>query len=242
MESPSRVASAARALGVLSSTLFSVGLSGSYIGLLPGYIGFRIYAIGLLLGVVGLLVGLVGVWHTRASSARPGRGRALCGLGVGLALASIVIVNLGSLTNVPPINDITTDLDDPPSFSRAGRFEANRHRDLSYPGEAFTSQQRAAYPDLEPIRLNTPHETVFREAEAAAAALGWEISHRDAKLGVIEATDTTEIFQFVDDVVIRIRSVGGGSVVDVRSKSRAGLGDLGANAARIRAFRAKLEN
>ena len=242
MESPSRVASTARGLGVFGALLFAVGLSGSYIGLIPGHVGFRIYAFGLLLGLVGLLVGLVGLWHTRASRARPGRSRALGGVGIGLVLAGLVIVPLSSLTQVPPINDITTDPDDPPSFTRAGELEANRQRDLSYPGESFAGRQRAAYPDLEPIRLNAPREAVFRRAEAAAVGLGWEITYRDAKLGVIEATDTTEIFKFVDDIVIRIRFAGGRSIIDVRSKSRVGLGDLGANAARIRAFREKLES
>jgi uncharacterized protein (DUF1499 family) len=37
-----------------------------------------------------------------------------------------------------------------------------------------------------------------------------------------------------------VRPADGGSVVDVRSKSRDGQGDLGANARRIRAFRTAL--
>ena len=242
MDSPSRVASAARILGIFAATLFVLGLCGSYVGVLPGRFGFRIYAFGLLLGFLGLVVGLVGLWYTRASSARPGRNRALSGVGIGLVLTATVIVKLGSLTNLPPINDITTDPDDPPSFTHAGQFEANRDRDLGYPRESFASRQRAAYPDLQPIRLDAPSTAVFRSAEAAAVALGWEISHRDAKRGVIEATDTTEIFKFVDDIAIRIRSADGQSVVDIRSKSRDGVGDLGTNATRIRAFREQLEN
>jgi uncharacterized protein (DUF1499 family) len=50
----------------------------------------------------------------------------------------------------------------------------------------------------------------------------------------------TRIFRFVDDIVVRVRPSNGGSIVDVRSKSRDGRGDMGANAARIRAFRDKL--
>ena len=57
---------------------------------------------------------------------------------------------------------------------------------------------------------------------------------------MVEAYDVTAVFQFVDDVVIRVRPAGDGSVVDLRSNSRVGGGDLGANAARIRAFREKL--
>jgi len=71
---------------------------------------------------------------------------------------------------------------------------------------------------------------------AAAEALGLEIVREDPSARVIEATDTTRIFRFVDDVAIRVRPDGDGSRVDVRSRSRDGKGDLGANAARIRAF------
>jgi uncharacterized protein (DUF1499 family) len=49
------------------------------------------------------------------------------------------------------------------------------------------------------------------------------------------------VFRFVDDVLVRVRPAdGGGALVDVRSKSRDGRGDLGVNAARIRAFAEKL--
>ncbi len=54
---------------------------------------------------------------------------------------------------------------------------------------------------------------------------------------MIEATDTSRMFRFVDDIAVRIRPDGTGSRVDVRSKSREGKGDLGVNAARIRRLR-----
>jgi uncharacterized protein (DUF1499 family) len=51
---------------------------------------------------------------------------------------------------------------------------------------------------------------------------------------------TTRLFKFKDDVTITITGEGAVSVVNVRSKSRIGKGDLGANARRIRAFQAEL--
>jgi uncharacterized protein (DUF1499 family) len=53
---------------------------------------------------------------------------------------------------------------------------------------------------------------------------------------MIEATATTFWFGFKDDVVLRIRPTANGSIVDVRSVSRVGQSDLGANAKRIRAI------
>ena len=44
----------------------------------------------------------------------------------------------------------------------------------------------------------------------------------------------------LNDLRARVRAEGGGSRVDVRSKSRVGRSDVGANAARIRRFLARL--
>jgi uncharacterized protein (DUF1499 family) len=66
--------------------------------------------------------------------------------------------------------------------------------------------------------------------------LGLEIVNEDKAAGMIEATATTFWFGFKDDVVLRIRPTANGSIVDVRSVSRVGQSDLGANAKRIRAI------
>jgi len=76
----------------------------------------------------------------------------------------------------------------------------------------------------------------FKRALQAARDMGWEVVAADAAAGRIEATDTTFWFGFKDDVVIRVEADGTGSRVDVRSVSRVGVGDVGANAKRIRAY------
>jgi uncharacterized protein (DUF1499 family) len=70
--------------------------------------------------------------------------------------------------------------------------------------------------------------------------MGWEIVSASPQELRIEATDTTLLFGFKDDVVIRITPQGARSIVDVRSLSRVGGSDLGTNAKRIRAFLRKL--
>jgi uncharacterized protein (DUF1499 family) len=71
---------------------------------------------------------------------------------------------------------------------------------------------------------------------------GWKIHTEDAASGIIEATATTFWYGFKDDVIIRIRPAeGGGSVVDLRSISRIGGSDIGANAERIRKFMKSLQ-
>ncbi|MEE3332293.1 MAG: DUF1499 domain-containing protein, partial [Myxococcota bacterium] len=137
---------------------------------------------------------------------------------------------------LPSINDITTNLGDPPVFAAD---PAERGRDMTYPAD-FVLQVGAAYPDLQPHAMSDAPADAFARALGAANELGWEVTLQDAVAGTFEARDATAIFQFIDDVAVRIRPTASGSVLDIRSKSRDGQGDLGANAARIRAFLAKL--
>ncbi|MFN2646671.1 MAG: DUF1499 domain-containing protein [Burkholderiales bacterium] len=132
----------------------------------------------------------------------------------------------------PPINDITTDTDDPPGYMTSAR---------AYPGAAMARQQRATYPDIMPVMLSVSRTQAFAKALAAAEAMGWEVVGRDAAQGTIEAVDSTKWFGFKDDIAIRVRAAGTGSRVDVRSKSRVGRGDLGTNAQRVRAYVERLK-
>ena len=81
---------------------------------------------------------------------------------------------------------------------------------------------------------------MFARARATAERLGWEIVKADPAAGLIEATDTTRWFGFVDDIVTESRR-GGRGAVDLRSVSRVGRSDIGTNAERIRAFLAALQ-
>ena len=107
-------------------------------------------------------------------------------------------------------------------------------------GHADIAETLSAYADLAPIRVGSPPDKALELAEQTARKLGWEIVEVDPSQGRLEARETSGIFRFVDDVVVRVRPRGAGALVDVRSKSRDGRGDLGANAARIRAFAAEI--
>ncbi len=235
METPSRVASSAAGLGVVGLVLFIGVPLGTFVGLF-GPEAFQLFSLGVLLGLLALLVGAVALWLTRPAAHRPGRERALTGAGLGFVIvASTLFVMIGSgATGAPPINDITTNVDDPPVFVHAPTLTGT---DMAYDADRFAGPTREAYADLTTIELPIPPERAFGRVEHAATRLGWEISFRDRESGVLEAFEVTRIFKFVDDVVVRIRPIPGGSAVDVRSRSRLGRGDLGANAARIRALR-----
>jgi len=78
------------------------------------------------------------------------------------------------------------------------------------------------------------------EAVAKSAAIlaeqGHEVVNTDPASGIVEATATTFWFGFKDDVVVRASKDGDSTKVDVRSVSRVGQSDIGANAARIQKF------
>jgi uncharacterized protein (DUF1499 family) len=85
-----------------------------------------------------------------------------------------------------------------------------------------------------------PPAAAFDRAMAAVRAMNWEVVAADPSGGRIEATDRTPLFGFRDDVVVRVRPDGKGSRIDVRSLSRVGVGDLGTNAKRVRAYLRRL--
>lgn len=241
MQSDARAASIAFFLGISGVAACALGPLLVQLALIPPLAAFVIFALGLLDGLLALLVGAIGAWQTRPTTSRGGRGRAIVGMGLGAALLAVAAAALGSAGGAPRINDITTDPNDPPAFRAAQVDPANAGRDLGYPGAEFAAAQRAAYPDLEPIPVKGSRDDVYQRALSTAESLGWTITARNPASATFEANETTRIFRFVDDIVVRVRAAdGGGSVVDVRSKSRDGKGDLGANAARIRAFRAAL--
>ena len=162
-------------------------------------------------------------------------------LAMAFGAAALPMYWLQVARTLPPINDITTDTANPPQFVTAVPLRANASAPTAYPGGAMATAQRAAYPDLRPLVVDRVPADAFEAALAAAREMGWQVIATDRANGRVEATASTPWFGFNDDVVIRVTAVeGGGSRIDIRSASRVGKGDLGANARRIRAYLAKV--
>ncbi|MGA7162347.1 MAG: DUF1499 domain-containing protein [Pseudolabrys sp.] len=168
-----------------------------------------------------------------------GLGRALLALFLGLALLAYPAYLGTRAWRLPAISDVTTDTTNPPRFDVLARLRPRGRTD--YPGPAVAALQRTAYPDVIPLDLDVPTKIAYDAALALVTKRKWYIgdtrpptlARRD---GVIEAVARTPIMGFRDDVVIRITPVGQGTRVDMRSASRFGNHDLGANASRIRSL------
>ena len=139
--------------------------------------------------------------------------------------------------DVPQIHDITTDINDPPQFVTAERERGEGANSLEIKPD-FIEQQTRAYPDLKALRTVLSQEDAFTRALEIAGSLGWQVYYQNRNTGIIEAVEVTRIMAFKDDVIIRVRTDAAGTKLDLRSVSRVGLGDLGANAARIEKFQA----
>jgi uncharacterized protein (DUF1499 family) len=206
-----------------------VGLAGAF-----GVLKWAVY--GALATLLLALGGMVGAVRRRA-----GMSTAV----IALILSFAVVVPIGALawkaSRVPAIHDITTDTINPPPFQAVLRLREGALNPAAYGGPDVAAKQRAAYPDIVPLTLNLPPARAFDRALAAVRAMGWDLVASDPVAGRIEATDTTFWFGFKDDIVVRVQPQENGCRVDVRSLSRVGGGDIGANAARTRKYLAALK-
>lgn len=225
-------------LALAGVLMLVAGPLGTRLGVWSFVVGFALLALGalsILLSVLALVVGGIraGEWM-----------RALPLIVGGLAVLAVPVLMVLRTGGGPPIHDITTDTADPPPFVAALplRAAANAANPPEYGGAAVAAQQQRAWPDIQPLVLAQPPQQAFDRALVRVRELGWEVSGSAPAEGRIEAVDTTFFFGFKDDVVIRLRPAEGGTRVDVRSKSRVGVGDLGANAARIRRLLAALRS
>ncbi|NCG19693.1 MAG: DUF1499 domain-containing protein [Rhodobacterales bacterium] len=131
------------------------------------------------------------------------------------------------------INDISTDLEDVPELS--WRMADSGHQNSLPSG--FKALIRQSYADLVPLILPVAPDVAYQRAHRLALHWPrWTMVRADADAGVLEGYETTRLFRFKDDFVIRFRAEGDGARIDMRSKSRLGKSDLGVNAKRIRAF------
>lgn len=114
--------------------------------------------------------------------------------------------------------------------------------------EAKEAGKGTVYPALETIYFSAPPAAVAAVTEQIMKKKGWEIvspapasADESAEIQV-EATATSGWFGFKDDVAIRIRPVEGATALDIRSTSRVGLSDLGANSTRVYGLMVELED
>ena len=234
-----RIAKLALTLALLAAGLLGVSGPGVRLGLWSFGAGFQLLRWTAYLGLAAAGIGLIGLLIPKARAGAPAGLVVAIGLGLG---AAYVPWHWRQRARVlPPIHDISTDLEHPPEFAAVLPLRADAPNPSAYGGRDVAEAQRRGYPDIQPLMLPAPPSAAFARALDAAKGMGWALVAADSAGGRIEATATTRFFGFKDDIVVRITPAPTGSRIDVRSVSRVGKSDVGTNAARIRAYLATLK-
>jgi len=156
--------------------------------------------------------------------------------------------------SLPPIHDVQTDWANsvaPPASLVALREENGWNPILDNPvvpdvakgrwpdfvGKSNAQLQAESYKSLKPVMIKVLPADMFMIAINVAQQQGWRIEDIDENERTIHATHTSTWYGFTDDILIRVAPQGDvGSRVDIRSVSRVGLSDMGANAQRIKRY------
>lgn len=213
-------------------------------------VGFTVLRYAFFAAVAGIVLALVALFFAWRGTPR----------WFLLDLAAIIVAGaflvfvgkqVSTARSVPPIHDISTNLEDWPRFYRLTVRPDNLENvpdmgreDLAAlePRERWKAIHREHYGDIATIRVPWSVEETVARARELAERRGWEIVTADPANGIVEAVDTSFFFRFKDNVVVRVRPAqdGSGSLVDMRSISRVGVSDIGVNARRVREFLADL--
>lgn len=188
-----------------------------------------------LFAMAALLAGIGAIWCLVQLLRRRGGTITVVAAAVGFAALAAPVSLIVAAGDKPPINDISTDTGNPPAFVAINAsIRGENVSPIGY-NPAFAPQQARAYPEIRPLPLPVPRDRAF-DLALAAVEEDWQIVAANRSDGRIEAVDTSGWWGFRDDIVIRLTSTPAGTLVDVRSKSRVGESDLGANARRIAAY------
>ena len=145
----------------------------------------------------------------------------------------------------PPVHDVATDWTQPIALSPALLRERGPD---AYPVEddpivpassgAYMNRRVAEVngetcPGARPVPLTVTPDQAYARAKAAILAEGLDLFSDTPATGRLEATGANLWLGLKDDVAVRVTASGTGSRVDVRSISRGGLADYGANCNRV---------
>lgn len=224
---------AALLAGLAAPLLILTGAVGTRAGVWDWTVGFGRLTVGWA-SKVALAAAVVGVV---ASGAALTNRRYLLPALIGLLLGGATLGGFWQLRQIAranPIHDVSTDWTDPPTFSAAtmsdraatgARNPVERDPLHKIDGREVRVAETSARlcPGARPVlRTVTP-----AEAEAALKRVGATVTRSGPDS--VEGVHTSLMFGFKDDVVVRLRD----GRADVRSISRVGGSDLGANCRRV---------
>ncbi len=233
---PGRWWSKAISLGTyIAVILIVLAMLGNRLELWDFGLGFMLLAAGIILAFIGLVTGIIGTIISIKKPYPAEKTRLIVSTCVCLLISGFMFMQFRVATSVPPIHNISTDQVDAPRFKKvlALRVGANP---VEYDQAALGEAQSKAYPRVQTLRSAMDAQASMLRSIEVLEGMGLELVDTDFDALRVEATATSLLFGFKDDVVVRIRQSGTGSIIDLHSVSRVGQSDLGMNAKRILTF------
>ena len=237
-------------IAVVPLLVILVGIAAIRFNLVDGQYGvdeiltqwpFRLAMVGVVTGLIGLFAALFSgfgrVWR-----------RAVLGLAIPVLIIAGLIAVRSHAEGQPPIHQAATDWVDPVMFSnsliRLRGPAANPVATQAYvPADARLFANRTVAdvnietcPAARPIVLAVTPAQAFARTRAAIESLGWTPVSAAPAEGRVEATASSLLLGFRDDVAVRVRPDGEGARIDARSVSREGRSDQGRNCANLGAL------
>jgi uncharacterized protein (DUF1499 family) len=244
LEEPiSRAAANSRRVAVFACLTAAVAVFvGRFDGVRDPTGALTVFGAALALAALALLLAgaaAVEIWNT----GRRGVARAAAATALALGLLAYPVYLTAQAARLPRINEVTTDFKAPPTYMISSRArEARGAWTPPDPAPEFEAEQRQAYPRIAPMQVDLEPDQAYRMSMRIAKDLGWRIvdalppNLRGDGAAHIDATDRSLFFGFVDDIAIRIRPQANQTQIDIRSASRIGRHDFGANARRVERF------
>ena len=236
-EPPSRLAVWARRIAVFSLAVAALAIiieRADLLEIIPVLVTFGAALALAILAILLAFASFVALWINGG----PGFAQAIMAVLIGAGLLGYPGYLAYKGYRLPTIKDVTTDPIDPPRFEVVARLRPPNSS--LYPGLATAELQKEAWPDIEPLLVNVTPKAAFDGAVAVITKRKWRIVDSRPPLpnreGHIEAIARTPIMGFRDDVVVRVRPAREGAKIDIRSASRYGTTDFGANATRVLAL------
>jgi len=197
---------------------------------------------GLFLSILVAVIGLIRIWF----GGQTGAAQAFTGIAIALLGLALPLYYLSNFFLLPRLNDIETTPRQPMQFKQLAAMRPTDANRIEQPDLAAAEVQEKAYPDIRPMELERSATETFDIVHEAVKRLGWNVVLNEPPVedgpGRIEATTRTMIMGYTDDVLVRVTGDDARAFIDVRSVSRYGMHDLGANAHHIRTLFAEVRS
>lgn len=234
------LATLARRLAIFALPVIALSIGLHRLGLVEYEVAYVTLTAGIAVAALAAIVAVaafVVIWNEGLR----GLGRAIAAFLIGIAVLAWPMFEVVRSSTLPAIADVTTDPSDPPRFIAVASARPSSANPIAYPGEETAMRQRVAYPGVQPLELDVNPDEAFNIALGIVEKRGWRVldsvtPRGGQREGRIEAVALSPIMGFREDVSVRIRASGGMVKIDMRSASRYGEHDFGANARRVESF------